>query len=49
MNQALSPLRVIGPRALDDLVSRGFTRRGLFRVAALASAAVAKRSPPQSA
>jgi histidinol-phosphate aminotransferase len=38
MRRAISPLGVLEASALDDLVSRGFTRRGLFRVAALASA-----------
>ncbi len=40
MNEIL-PARALGPEALDDLVSRGFTRRGLFRVAALVGAGAA--------
>jgi histidinol-phosphate aminotransferase len=38
MSEAISPARVLGARALDDLSARGFTRRGLFRVAALVGA-----------
>jgi histidinol-phosphate aminotransferase len=35
MSETLSPIHTLGRRALDDLVSRGYTRRGVLRVAAL--------------
>ena len=41
MAQTISPEQVLGRSALDDLVERGFTRRGLFRVAALLGAGAA--------
>jgi len=41
MSATLCPDRVLGPQALDDLVSRGFSRRGLLRVATLIAAGAA--------
>ena len=41
MAQTISAEQVLGRSALDDLVERGFTRRGLFRVAALLGAGAA--------
>jgi histidinol-phosphate aminotransferase len=41
MSEPIRPREMLGPRTLDDLVLRGFTRRGLFRVAALVGAGAA--------
>jgi histidinol-phosphate aminotransferase len=41
MSHPISPECVLGSRALDDLLERGFTRRHLFRVAALIGAGAA--------
>src|SRR5215831_14131309 len=41
MSEPIWPQDLLGDSALDDLALRGFTRRGLFRVAALVGAGAA--------
>src|SRR5262245_22740068 len=41
MGEPIWPQELLAPSALDDLVQRGFTRRGLFRAAALVGAGAA--------
>jgi hypothetical protein len=41
MSEPIWPGQLLGHRTLDDLVLRGFTHRGLFRVAALVGAGAA--------
>ena len=41
MAETIAPLNAFGPRALDDLAARGFTRRHVLRIAALIGAGAA--------